>query len=388
MLNTQTSVVAYDSPLVRKKWLKEGMIQKASTSFWSQYTGMGNNNIVVQKNDISKSDGHEITFDLRGNIAGRAIKGKDAATGKGEAKRKFSDSIRVERYRIPVDNGDVFDGVNVGDLRSSQHSDSRDLLADLFVRFKDQAIFDVAQGFHKSSTSSTKPTHTIQYDCSTTLFSYDHITDIDQILRTGTGYKTGDFGSSTDAGQRAPLQPYMMQDGRKIWLCVVDTFMATNIKKNLTTKGIFQLATTADIRGNDNRVFKGLIGKVGSLMFVESDIFFGESDNRDFNGSSIEIAGMRNYDSDVEKWTGEEGFLKADYSRCLILGQRGIMIAFGRQPDYKWQASLDFQINSESAVEFWMDAQKINYKAEHEDYKQAKVANMDYGMIALDIKIA
>ena len=63
---------------------------------------------------------------------------------KGEQKKKFSDKITVDRYRLVADNGDSFDAVNIGDLSISQHSDSRIKLGDLFTRFKDQALFDTA----------------------------------------------------------------------------------------------------------------------------------------------------------------------------------------------------------------------------------------------------
>ena len=39
-----------------------------------------------------------------------------------------------------------FDGVDIGDLSITQHSDSRSKLGDQFIRFKDQSLFDAAQG--------------------------------------------------------------------------------------------------------------------------------------------------------------------------------------------------------------------------------------------------
>jgi len=98
---------------------------------------------------------------------------------------------------------------------------------------------------------------------------------------------------------------------------------------------------------------------------------------------------MRQYDSVNTAWSGEAAFAGAVYSRNLILGAGAMMLAFGKQPDYKFQVSEDFGIKSESAVEFWMDTKKTKLVAESGgDYKAAKKANLDYGVIPVDVKIA
>ena len=111
-----TAVVPYGSDLERRKWMREGLIQSASKSFWSPMTGSTKDAVVFQANNESADSGHTVVFDFDGNLSGRAIKGKDTAFGKGEEKRKFSDKLTVERYRLVVDNGDKFDGKAIGDL--------------------------------------------------------------------------------------------------------------------------------------------------------------------------------------------------------------------------------------------------------------------------------
>jgi len=376
-----TGIVDINSDLVRKKWVREGLLQASSKSFWSAYTGKTNDAIVQQVNNESAADGHTVVFDSDGNLAGKAIKGKNTAFGKGEQKKKFSNKITVDRYRLVADNGDKFDAVNIGDLSLSQHTDSRSKLGDLFIRFKDQALFDSAQGFK----DNIKPSHSIQIDVSTTALSYQDLVDIELSLRTGTGYMTGDFGSTTDAPSRAPLTPYRMADGRSIWVMMIDPFTAANIKGNTAAGGIMTLAQHADLRGNGNRVFKGLLGQIGQLVIVEAEAFFGETSGRGLDSSAIEIAGLRQFDG--TNWSGEEGYASVQYSRNLILGGGALQMAFGMQPDYKFKSSQDFDIKSESALEVWMNTQKVNLLAENDDYAMAKRANMDSGVIALDLKI-
>jgi hypothetical protein len=378
-----TGVVDINSDLKRKQWMREGLIQARSQSFWSAYTGMTKDNVVFQTNNESAADGHTVVFDFDGNLSGKAIKGKNRAYGKGEQKKKFSDKITVERYRLVVDNGDKFDAVDIGDLNISEHADSRTKLADLFIRFKDQAVFDTLQGFKDGAA----PTHTIQINASSTAFSYADLVNIEKALRTGTGFKTGTFGSSTNAAPRAPLAPYRLSDGRSIWVMVIDPLTAANIKGNTTAGGIMTLAQHADLRGTDNMIFRGLLGQIGQLVIVEAETFFGYTTDNTLDGSEIEIAGMRSYDGSNSKWSGEDGFVGATFSRNLILGAGAIQLAMGKQPDYKFQESDDFGIKSESAVEFWMETKKTKLTAENGDYKAAKRAALDHGVIAVDVKL-
>lgn len=370
--------VSLTSDLKRKKWMREGLIQAASKSFWSPMTGSTKDAVVFQANNTNAGDGHTVVFDFDGNISNRAVKGKNTAYGKGEQKRKFSDKLTVERFRLVVDNGDDFDGVDIGDLNITQHSDSRQKLGDLFIRFKDQAIFDAAQG-----NIGQTPSHTIDLGAT---FTYNQLLDIEKTLKTSNGFTTG--------GVRRPLDAYRTEDGEDLWLFVVDTAMANMLKKDSSFQTIMQ---SADIRGNGNRLIKGVLGKVGRMVIVEAGNFFGDTDGTTkgwgLDGSDIEMAGLRQYDGTdpaTATWTGQEGFDYSStdlHSRGIILGAGALQVGFGKMPDYKYQESQDFGIKSESAVEFWMNTQKTNMTAEHTDYSKAKVAGIDYGVIAVDVDV-
>lgn len=381
-----TGVVPLSSELKRKKWMREGLVQAASKSFWSPMTGTTRDAIVFQTNNENAGEGHTVVFDFDGNLSGKAVKGKDTAYGKGEQKRKFSDKVTVERYRLVVDNGDKFDGVDIGDLQINEHSDSRAKLGDLFVRFKDQAIFDAAQGNLTTLDSGLQaPTHIIDLGATHT---FGDLLEIERILRTSQGFSTG--------GVRRPLDPYILANGEPIWLYVIDAAMAAKLRAD--TSGYQAIMKDADVRGAGNRNLTGVIGRVGRLMIVEASHFFGETSGSipgwTLEDSKIEIAGLRQYSGASPAsaaWTGQEAF---DYnsaelhSRGLILGKGGIQVAFGKQPDYKWQPSQDFGIKSESACEFWMEARKTRLNAENTDYNQAKIADVDFGVVAVDVKVA
>lgn len=364
--------VSYSSDLKRKSWMREGMLQNASKSFWSPMTGNSMDSIVYMAKNSTAKDGHTVVFDFNGNLSGKAIKGRDKAFGKGEQKRKFSNKIVVDRYRLVVDNGDNFDGADIGDLSINEHSDSRNKLSDLFHRFKDQSIFDAAQGLTDQS-----PSHVI--DLGST-FGFNKLLDIEKTLKTSNGFTTG--------GIRRPLDAYRTKDGKPCWLFLMDAAMASMLRKDA---GYQSLIYNADVRGSNNRAIKGVFGKLGQLILMEADQFFGETSgtgNIMLEQSGVEIAGLRQKDSN-SVWTGQEGFdyTSTLHSRGLILGAGGLQMAFGKQPDYKYQPSDDFGITSESAVEFWMSTQKTKLVSETSDYNAAKVADMDYGVVAVDVEI-
>ena len=381
-----TGQVRLDSDLKRKQWMREGLVQAASKSFWSPLTGNTMDSVVFQAKKDGAKEGHTVVFDFDGNLSGKARKGKETAYGTGEQKRKFSDKLTVERYRLVADNGDVFDGVDIGDLTINQHTDSRTKLGDLFVRFKDQALFDAAQGVTITQQGVVQaPTHVI--DLGTT-FTWNVLTDIEKTIKTSQGFTSG--------GVRRPLKPYMTKNGEPVWLYVIDAAMAAILRKD--TAGYQNVIRSADVRGPDNRLIKGVIGKIGALLIVEADLFFGYTEGTTsgfgFNDSEIEMSGLRQYDGTnpaTALWTGQEGFNYSStnlHSRGVILGAGALQLAFGKQPDYKFQESQDFSITAESCVEFWMEAQKTKLKAESGNaYKGAKIADVDFGVVVTDLEV-
>lgn len=366
--------VDYNSDLKRKAWVQKGLLQGTSQSFWTPYTGMEDTSLVYQANNANADAGHTVVFDYDGNLTSKAVKGNDTAYGKGEKKKKFSNKITVERYRLVADNGDKFDGKDINNLALTEHGDSMAKLADLFVRFKDQALFDCAQGLKGSA-----PTHII--DLGTT-FDPASLNTIEETIKTGYGYTTG--------GIRRPLQPYKLANGRPAWFFMMDPSMARLIKNSSNYQS---LVYNADVRGNDNRAITGVFGKIGNLFLVEADQFYGTTDNTattfGIEDNNIEIAGLRKLDANG-LWTGQTGYIYTgvQHSRGVILGANALQLGFGKMPDYKFQESTDFGITSESCLEVWMEAQKTILNDEIAgDYKAAKVANLDFGVIAVDVQV-
>ena len=373
-----TGIVAYDSELVRKGWILKGLVQARSTSFWDGMTGMSEDAIIYQKNDFAVKEGHEVHFQMDGNLVGEAHVDKEQAWGNSEQKKLFSDSLRVRRLRWSVDNGDKFDAKNVGDLSLAEHGDSRTKLADLFIRAKDQMIFDAMVGFLHGEA----PTHRILPNGKTDIaslvaddnFTYNFAMDVEDVIKSGRGYSVG--------GTRRPLEPYKLADGRRVWLMVIDSRQSRDIRKD---NNFVSIASSADVRGEGNILLKGVIGELGAFIVIEAQTAFGKG-SENIGKSKVEIAGLRKVDS-TGLFEGQDGYGASGTviaSRGLILGRGAIQIGFGKQPDYKFKSSQDFDIKSESALEVWMNVQKTILNTENTDYDDAKVSGHDYGVIVFD----
>jgi hypothetical protein len=383
-----TGKVALGSDLQRKQWMNDGLLESASVSFWQPYTGRTSDSIVYQVNNESASTGHTVVFDYSGKLTGKAIKGDNIAYGKGEIKRKFSDKISVDEYTIPVDNGKKFDGVDIGDLTINEHSDSRNKLGDLFIRWKDQMIFDTLQG-----CLGENPSHIISLG---TTFVYDDLIDIEDAAKTGKGMvaplSSGVVGT-TDADRRGPLEFFKTENGDQLYLCIMDSYMAKTLKKSADYQTI---VINADVRGNNNRSISMVLGRLGKVIYVEAGDFFGITDGTgafNLEDSDIDFAGLRKYKKvtadDSIIWEGQDTFDSATgtvYSRGLLLGGGAVQSAFGKMPDYLFQKSDNFGKTSQSAVEYWCNAKKTNLTVESgKDYGAAKVAELDYSVIAIDL---
>jgi len=375
-----TGVVSASSELVRKSWISEGLIQAKSKSFWAPYTGTSSESIVYQKNATSVKDGHTMVFDYSGNIAAEALVGKEQAYGKGTSKKKFSDKLSIKRLRWVVDNGDKFEGKNIGDLSINEHSDSRSKLADLFVRAKDQMLFDTAQGILNTSPGSygdlTNIIRPTTHKVANGDLDDDDKMGFDFLLELEYQAKSG-FG-----GVRAPILPYQFNGNQPLWILICDTIQVTQLKQDSQFQTIVQ---NADVRGMDNMLLSSVAGKIGNFLIVEAPMYFGASSNRTLGKSTVEASGLRRV-SEAGYVSGEAGFVTTGdvAARGLIIGKSALRIGYGQLPNYKFQESNDFGITSESLLEVWMNVDRVKLTEENDDYIAAKIADIDYGIAAFE----
>jgi len=379
MRGNETAFLDYNSDLIRKGWVKEGLIQDAAKSFWAAYTGFSADSVVYQKNMTNVAEGNLMIFDYDGYLTGEMALDREQAWGKGEGKRKFSTALKIRRGRIPVNNGDKFKGKEIGDLSITEHGDSMSKLSDLWVRHKDQCHFDSVQGrldnLDNSHIYRPNDRASVADLLATDIMSYSYILTLTENMIEGDRFAKG--------SKRMPLKPFRIADGEVVWNLLLDNTAFFQLKKDTRFQ---DLVAQGDVRGANNFLFRGQPVKIGQLMVSVAPVFFGTSTDRRAGKTKPEITGFRKLDEDG-LYTGEKGFGatgKKIAARSVLLGAGAMQYGMGMEPDYNLQFSQDHKITSESLLEVWFNVQKTQLLPETVDYDEARIGNMDYGVIAVD----
>ena len=391
-----TNGIDYNSELVRKNWLMEGLIGSKNKSVWDPLIGKSPDSVVYQCTDEGAGDGNIVVLDYSGKMSGEGRVGNERVFGTGEVHKKYSSKVEINEIWYSIKNGSKFEGKAVGDLSSTEHGYSRTKLSDYYQRVKDQWLFDAGQGFlartqgvlpNDASIEYAGNTHVIRPNDrstrsafqSTDVMDYSFLLRLEAIARTGSGCTLG--------GTRRPLDPYIDNNGNPIWLLMVDAWQAMQLRNS---SQIINLLGQADIRGDSNRLIKGQIGKIGSLLIVEAPIFLGTSSAKTIGKQGVEVSGLRTLD-EVGTWSSTYTSAGTPISqtgkvasRGLLMGANALQFALGQQPDYKYQASEDFGRTSESAMQIFAGVQKTRLVTESTDFKQATVGGIDANIIAVE----
>jgi len=392
---TQSGKLPITSKLIRNTWMGQGIVQAQSLSFWSPMKGTTLDAVIVQSQTSTADNGHTIIMDYDGNFAGAARKGKEKAFGYGGVKLKFSDKLESERLRYPINNGDKFDGKEIGDLSINEHTDSRSKLADNWVRQEDQFFFDIGQGYLRGE----KPTHGFLMGGKTAskdlvagdVLGYEELILMEKAQKTGKGWSVG--------SNRRPMKPYAGGNANNganpapVYLHILTAGQTADIKLDEKFQTI---VSNADTRGRDNMALQGILGRVGNSVYMEAPSYHGYEEEVGNNGlgkSIVEMSGLRRIKVKAdgsELFEGTEAY-DAEATAGTKIIDRGLIVAagafsegIGMSPDYKFQSSEDFGIDSESMMEWWGQAQATILKPENGDYKSAKIGNMTFGLAYFD----
>ena len=393
-----TAVVPYSSDLLRRKWIRDGMVEAANESFWSRFIGSGEKSVIRQTKLNTAKDGHTVVFQYSGALEGKGVKDKETAYGKGESKKLFSDKVTINRWRFPVYNGDEWDATAIADLNSTQHSNSRSLLMDLWTKLKDQAIFDCMQfgATHRyiiEAKAPGKPT-----------FTYNDLVALELACKSGNGFSS--MTDKTKVKKRFPILPFSWEGNKPMWLLVLDSYMLATLYMDTEFQGALQ---QMDVRGDKNRLLSGVIGKIRNFIIMDAGTFMGQSQEgvaSAINGGLVDKLGYAQFDSTKIMTSGLRTYRGADsrfvpqswegdltqtgdkvFSRGLVVGQMALQFAWGREPDYKFKSSQDFDIDSESCLEVWCGVKPVKLISENKDYAAAEAAGTSLGIIAVDMQL-
>lgn len=392
----QTNVVDYNDPLIRKEWTKNRLATLSQEQFWAPYAGTDATSVIMHKYE-SAGNGHSVIMQTNADLEGNWVEGNETLIGTGEQQKVFEDEIRVHEFRTAKNLGTWYDATNIDNLEASTHSYAIEQLGRLWNKTKDQMIFDVLQQGVTDRLCFAD-------------FNLDTFNYLAYIINSGYGYSdVSDY--KVKRPRRLPLRPinlapYGSQNTEPNYVLFVDDAVAASF---LTDSSVQTVLSQASIRGTNNTLISGVIGKIGNITIVRAPQFFGSTTGAFYDAATggsrpkanlIDFAGLRQYigsttaDYKPTSWSGTAQFTtdlaagnKKVYSRCILVGAGAAQFAIGRDPQYTLE-TFDHNHKSESGLSVVVGAKTTILKSSNasDDYVVGMTRN-SYGAIALDVLI-
>lgn len=138
------TVIPFGDPKAQKKWGANLAVDIHQKSYWGRrFIGTGENNIIEQKNDLTKDAGDTISFDLSVHLRGEPVFGDDRVDGTAENLKFYTDQVYINQVRKQVSAGGKMSRKRtVHDLRTTAKNREQEYM----TRFMDQLIFIYVSG--------------------------------------------------------------------------------------------------------------------------------------------------------------------------------------------------------------------------------------------------
>lgn len=223
---------------VKKLWEEKVWRDTVKEAYFSRFMGETSNNMVYVKNELTKSQGDNITYTLRMRLEGAGVTSGQALEGNEEKLSVYSDSVSLEEYAHAVrDKGPLDRQRAAFSIDTESLQAIKDWGSEKINTLCMNALF---------STTSTKIFYGGSATSTADITANDKVTP-ELISKVKTWAKTG--------GNRSyiPLRPVKV-DGKPylVLFCAEDVLF--DLKRN---DEFIQAVREAEIRGKDNPIFSG-----------------------------------------------------------------------------------------------------------------------------------
>ena len=261
---------------IAKSWVMKNMIENAHRT--DKGAEMANSPIVVL-NDLTKSEGDTISYDIYMQITGRATFGDDNLEGNLEALDAYTDEISINQVRKGVDVGGRM--TNKRTL-NDQRAVARQKLTEWFAQFVDQTCFTNLAGkrginpflLAKGVNYAVKDTHAFEdYDADHTVYagaatSKASLTAADKMklsLIDKLIVKATTEGG--DADKKVRLTP-LDKNGEDAYIMLLHPYQEHDLRQDTGTGGWLDIQkAAAGAEGLKSPIFKNTLGNYRGVHF-------------------------------------------------------------------------------------------------------------------------
>ena len=327
------TLVATGNALTKKVWEEKLFRDMTKESYFSKFTGEGQDSIVQSKTNLEKSKGDQITFGLRMRLTGTGVTEGQTLEGNEEDLTTYSHTLVLQQYRHAV-KWDA--SMSVQRAVYDIPMESKDAIKNWGVEKIDQLHFDALLA------SPTK----IFYPSGTTLLSTTTLSTataaIDATQKFEPKFMNIMRAWAKTGGDRdqIPLKPVKV-NGKDYYVCLVGEDVLCDLELDADYQ---QGLREAERRGPDNPIFTGATAIVGGVVIHSHE-----------NMATVSTGGAG---SDVP------------YTKCVFMGQQALVMGYGKRPRL---VERDFDYDTEKGVA-WDMIMRVN---------KPVFNSLDYGSVML-----
>lgn len=261
---------------IGKSWVMKNLIESAHRV--DKGAEMANAPIVVL-NDLTKSEGDTVSYDLFMQITGRATFGDDNLEGNLESLDAYTDEITINQVRKGVDvGGRMSNKRTVNDQRSV----ARQKLTEWFAQFVDQTCFTNLAGkrginpyvLAKNVNYAVKDTHEFQdYDADHLIYGGNATSKASMTAQDKMTLGLVDkliVKASTeggDADKKVRLTP-LDRNGEDAYIMLLHPYQEQDLRVDATTSGWLDIQkAAAGAEGLKSPLFKQTLGNYRGVHF-------------------------------------------------------------------------------------------------------------------------
>lgn len=333
-----------NDPEAVKLWSRKLAREAYAKTWMKKFCGSDDNSIIFRHDDFKKSAGDSVRCTLRMQLEGDGVQGDDTLEGQEEDLSTFTDDLKINQLRHAVrSKGKMSEQRIPWKHRKEAMQGLRDWWAVrmdrwAFVQLCGYTGPTVTERGEKYSGDDTRfsGNNTVTAPDSTAHFRADSANGL-------TGTAADEDIASTDlmnlqyiddlvaiAETRAPILRPVMFEGEKVYVMVLDTLQARDLRKNTAT-GQWQDIQKAALQGGGgkkNPIFTGALGMYNNVVLHKS--------NRITQGVN-----------------SSDGTAISTVRRAVLLGAQAAMFGFGEGTDldkFSWHEEL-FDYGNQLGVE-------------------------------------